>query len=141
MKKTSFLIVLSLAALVGCQTASQDFNGKTGYQVEQKTTTTATLTYTLASDRNPNKELRKLQDACQHTLGLHKTYNVKILDTQEIVSPRLDIDQSNLKLGKSHTSFGFSNTPNLNNSQEAYSARQLEETKPNILKVIRFNCS
>lgn len=142
MKKTTFLILFStISVLAACQSVSQQFNGQTGYQVEQKTASTATLSYTLASDRNPAREARKLQDACQHTLGQQKNYQIKVLSSQEINSPMAAVDSSSVAIGNTNTSFGFSHTPHLNNSQEAYAARQVEETRPNILKVIRFSCA
>ena len=142
MKKTISLLAIScFGLLVGCQSTSQQFNGKTGYQVEQHTANQATISYTLASDRNPAKEAIKLQDACKQTLGLQKNYQVQIVSSQEIANPIQQREQSNIQLGNSRTSFGFSNTPHLNNNQEAYAARQVDETKPAMLKIVRFTCS
>lgn len=142
MQKTTALILLGfIGTLAACQSVSQQYNGKTGYQVEQRTTSSATLTYTLASDRNPEREMKKLQDACAQTLGAQKTYQIKILDTREMVSPVTAAPHSeNIALG-SRTTFGFSNTPQTNNNTEAYAARQVEETRPSMLKVVRYTCS
>lgn len=143
MKKTTSLILLScITTLVACQNISQQYNGQTGFQVIQKTASTATLSYTLANnDRNENREARKLQNACQQTLGTQKTYQIKILDTQEIArSIAPETVPESIALGKS-TTFGFSNTPNINNNIESYATFQVDETRPSTLKIVRFTCS
>ena len=142
MSKTSCLILgLLTLSLSACQSISQQFNGETGYKVEQKNTSTATLVYTLASSQNPAREAKKLQDACQQILGQTKTYTIKIIDSQEIARPVTQTSvPDNIALG-SRTTFGFSNTPEMTKNNEAYSTRQVEETRPSMLKVVRYTCS
>ena len=142
MKKATLLSLAACTVLVtACQTTSQPFNGKIGYKVEQSSSTNAVLTYTLANDRNPAKEAQKLQHACQQTLGANKNYQIKILDTQEIATPANIVSTDNIKIGTTNTTFGFSNTPHLNSNQEGYAARQIEETHPQTLKIVRFSCA
>ena len=129
-------------ALAGCQTTPRQYNGITGYQIESQDNNSAILAYTLAgrADRELDKE--KLQRACQKVLNnSNKTFQLKVLSINEIANPAaIQAAQPGVQLGKSHTSFSLSNTPDLNNS-EGYATRQALETKPSTLRVVRYSCS
>ena len=142
MKIAISLLLIGANALLGaCQSTSQQFNGKTGFEIEQKNASSATIKYTLASTRNIGLENRKLQHACEQALGLQKTYQINILDSYETAAPQVSDTQAHMALGKTGTNFSFSNTPDLNHNSEAYAARQIEEVRPNMLKVVRYTCS
>ena len=142
MNKTKQLMLMVItASLAACQSTSQQFNGQTGYQIEQQTASNATLIYTLASKQNANREMQKLQDACQQTLGNTKVYTINIIDSQEIIANNTQaLVPTNVALG-TRTTFGFSNTPDMSKNNEAYSAQQVTETRPSTLKVVRYTCS
>ena len=143
MNKTKHVILMVItASLMACQTTSQQFNGQTGYQIEQQSASTATLIYTLASKQNATREMQKLHDACQQTLGNTKTYNINVIDSQEIIAnTATTASPNNVTLGNTRASFGFSNTPDMSKNNEAYSAQQITETRPTTLKVVRYTCS
>lgn len=131
-------IILSLAA---CQTTPKQYNGITGYQIENQSASTATLAYTLAGHSNRDLDNGKLQRACQKVLGENKTYQISILSTNEIANPAVNPqEQYGMQLGKSRTSIGLSNTPDLNSSQD-FATRQALETRPSTLQVVRYTCS
>lgn len=131
-------LILGLAA---CQTAPKQYNGTTGYQIENQTQTTATISYTLAGIKNRNLDNGKLQHACQKVLGAHKTYQISILSTNEIANPAAaPQEQYGIQLGKSRTSIGLSNTPDLNSSSD-FATQQALETRPSTLQVVRYTCS
>ena len=69
------LALSSMFVLTACQTTPRQYNGSTGYQIENKTETSATLAYTLASRNNQQIDERKLQRACQNVLGAQKVLN------------------------------------------------------------------
>ncbi len=139
-KKLLSCCVLALG-LSACQSTPQSHNGVTGYQIESRTENSATLAYTLALRTNETIEEYKLQKACQKVLGEHKTYKLTILSSNEIINPALaQQNPYGVQIGKSRTSFEFSNTPNLTNSED-YATRQALETKPSTLRVIRYTCS
>lgn len=140
MKKTNLLIIVSGTLLVAaCQSTPHQYNGVTGYKIENKTTTSATLTYTLAARGNSNVDEKKLQHACKQVLGMEKTYKISILSVNEIMNPTKQ-EQYGMQLGNSRATFGLSNSPDLNNS-EGYATRQALETRPTTLKVVRYTCS
>ena len=140
MKKTNLLIIVSGTLLVAaCQSTPHQYNGVTGYKIENKTTTSATLTYTLAARGNSDVDEKKLQHACKQVLGMEKTYKISILSVNEIMNPTKQ-EQYGVQLGNSRATFGLSNSPDLNNS-ESYATRQALETRPTTLKVVRYTCS
>ena len=140
MKKTNLLIIVSGTLLVAaCQSTPHQYNGVTGYKIENKTTTSATLAYTLAARVNSDVDEKKLQHACKQVLGMEKTYKISILSVNEIMNPTKQ-EQYGVQLGNSRATFGLSNSPDLNNT-EGYATRQALETRPTTLKVVRYTCS
>ena len=140
MKKTNLLIIVSGTLLVAaCQSTPHQYNGVTGYKIENKTKTSATLTYTLAARGNSDVDEKKLQHACKEVLGMEKTYKISILSVNEIMNPTKQ-EQYGVQLGNSRATFGLSNSPDLNNT-EGYATRQALETRPTTLKVVRYTCS
>ena len=140
MKKTNLLIIVSGTLLVAaCQSTPHQYNGVTGYKIENKTTTSATLAYTLAARGNSDVDEKKLQHACKQVLGMEKTYKISILSVNEIMNPTKQ-QQYGMQLGNSRATFGLSNSPDLNNS-EGYATRQALETRPTTLKVVRYTCT
>ena len=140
MKKTNLLIIVSGTLLVAaCQSTPHQYNGVTGYEIESKTTTSATLAYTLAARGNSEVDEKKLQHACKQVLGMEKTYKISILNVNEIMNPTKQ-EQYGVQLGNSRATFGLSNSPDLNNT-EGYATRQALETRPTTLKVVRYTCS
>ena len=140
MKKTNLLIIVSGTLLVAaCQSTPHQYNGVTGYKIENKTTTSATLAYTLAARGNSEVDEKKLQHACKQVLGMEKTYKISILSVNEIMNPTKQ-EQYGVQLGNSRATFGLSNSPDLNNT-EGYATRQALETRPTTLQVVRYTCS
>ena len=140
MKKTNLFLIISSAVLItACQSTPHQFNGVTGYQIENKTTTSATIAYTLAARNNQDLDEKKLQHACNQVLGIGKTYKISILSVNEIINTAQQ-EQYGVKLGNSRATFGLSNSPDFNNS-EGYATRQALEARPTTLKVIRYTCS
>lgn len=140
MKKTNLLIIVSGTLLVAaCQSTPHQYNGVTGYKIENKTTTSATMAYTLAARGNSEVDEKKLQHACKQVLGMEKTYKISILSVNEIMNPTKQ-EQYGVQLGNSRATFGLSNSPDLNNT-EGYATRQALETRPTTLKVVRYTCS
>ena len=140
MKKTNLFLIISSAVLItACQSTPHQFNGVTGYQIENKTTTSATIAYTLAARNNQDLDEKKLQHACNQVLGIGKTYKISILSVNEIINTAQQ-EQYGVKLGNSRATFGLSNSPDFNNS-EGYATRQALETRPSMLKVVRYTCS
>lgn len=140
MKKTNLLIIVSATLLVAaCQSTPHQYNGVTGYEIENKTATSATLAYTLAARGNSEVDEKKLQHACKQVLGMEKTYKISILSSNEIMNPTKQ-EQYGVQLGNSRATFGLSNSPDLNNT-EGYATRQALETRPTTLKVVRYTCS
>ena len=140
MKKTNLLIIVSGTLLVAaCQNTPHQYNGVTGYEIENKTATSATLAYTLAARGNSEVDEKKLQHACKQVLGMEKTYKISILSVNEIMNPTKQ-EQYGVQLGNSRATFGLSNSPDLNNT-EGYATRQALETRPTTLKVVRYTCS
>lgn len=138
------LIVLStfstLLLLAACQTKPQPYNGMAGYEIESVSPNTATLRYTLAANSKSQNEQKKLHRACQQVLGLNKNFNIQILSSSEIDNHQTQATSTGLRIGQSKTSFGLSNTPSSNNSED-YSTRQALENRPSTLKVVRYTCS
>ncbi|ENX12309.1 hypothetical protein F895_03236 [Acinetobacter sp. CIP 64.2] len=140
MKKTNLLLIVSGAlVLAACQSSPHQYNGMTGYQIENKTTSSATISYTLAARSNRDVDEKKLQHACKQVLGVEKNYKISVLSVNEIMNPAQQ-EQYGVKLGNSRTTFGLSNSPDLNNS-EGYATRQALEARPTTLKVVRYTCS
>ena len=142
MKKITFLgqgrLMLGLTA---CQTTPRHYNGVTGYQIENQSSNSATLAYTLSGRADRDLDEDKLQRACKKVLGENKSYKIAVLSVNEIINPQtVSNDQQSVQLGHSRTSFGLSNTPNLNNSED-YATRQALETRPSTLHVVRYTCS
>ena len=140
MKKTNLLIIVSATLLVAaCQSTPHQYNGVTGYEIENKTATSATLAYTLAARGNSEVDEKKLQHACKQVLGMGKNYKISILSSNEIMNPTKQ-EQYGVQIGNSRATFGLSNSPDLNNT-EGYATRQALETRPTTLKVVRYTCS
>ncbi|ENX04731.1 hypothetical protein [Acinetobacter courvalinii] len=140
MKKTNlFFLVSGTLLIAACQSSSHQYNGVTGYQIENKTTTSATIAYTLAAHSNRDIDEKKLQHACKQVLGAEKNYKISVLSVNEIMNPTQQ-EQYGVKLGNSRATFGLSNSPDFNNS-EGYATRQALEARPATLKVVRYNCS
>ena len=142
MKKTTLtslgFIVLALSA---CQTTPRQYNGMTGYQIENQSAHEATLAYTLSGRADRDLDVDKLQRTCKKVLGENKTYKIAVLSVDEIINPQASkVAESGVQIGQSHTSFGLSNTPSLNNGED-YATRQALETRPSTLKVVRYTCS
>ncbi|EKU56670.1 hypothetical protein KTH73_06270 [Acinetobacter courvalinii] len=140
MKKTNlFFLVSGTLLIAACQSSPHQYNGVTGYQIENKTTTSATIAYTLAAHSNRDIDEKKLQHACKQVLGAEKNYKISVLSVNEIMNPTQQ-EQYGVKLGNSRATFGLSNSPDFNNS-EGYATRQALEARPATLKVVRYNCS
>ncbi|MBJ8419575.1 hypothetical protein [Acinetobacter courvalinii] len=140
MKKTNlFFLVSGTLLIAACQSSPHQYNGVTGYQIENKTTTSATIAYTLAAHSNRDIDEKKLQHACKQVLGAEKNYKISVLSVNEIMNPTQQ-EQYGVKLGNSRATFGLSNSPDFNNS-EGYVTRQALEARPATLKVVRYNCS
>ncbi|AYO53558.1 MULTISPECIES: hypothetical protein [Acinetobacter] len=131
------LVVLALSA---CQTTPRQYNGVTGYQIENQTTDSATLAYTLSGRANSDLDVNKLQRACKKVLGETKTYKLNVLSVNEIINPQVAESKTGVQLGHSRTSFGLSNTQTANSS-ENYATRQALDTRPSTLHVVRYTCS
>ncbi len=141
MKKITFAgLSLVFLALSACQTTPSQYNGVTGYQIENQTADSATLAYTLSGRANTDLDVNKLQRACRKVLGENKTYKISVLSTNEIINPQVADTQSGVQLGHSRTSFGLSNTQSTNSS-ENYATRQALDTRPSTLHVVRYTCS
>ncbi len=142
MKKITFLgLGCLMLGLTACQTTPRQYNGVTGYQIENQSSNSATLAYTLSGRADRDLDEDKLQRACKKVLGENKSYKIAVLSVNEIINPQtVSNDQQSVQLGHSRTSFGLSNTPNLNNSED-YATRQALETRPSTLHVVRYTCS
>ena len=141
MKKITFTgLSLVFLALSAWQTTPRQYNGVTGYQIENQTADSATLAYTLSGRANTDLDVNKLQRACKKVLGENKTYKISVLSTNEIINPQIADTQSGVQLGHSRTSFGLSNTQSTNSS-ENYATRQALDTRPSTLHVVRYTCS
>ena len=141
MKKITFTgLSLVFLALSACQTTPRQYNGVTGYQIENQTADSATLAYTLSGRANSDFDVNKLQRACKKVLGENRTYKISVLSTNEIINPQVADTQSGVQLGHSRTSFGLSNTQSANSS-ENYATRQALDTRPSTLHVVRYTCS
>ena len=140
MKKTNLFFIMSGTLLItACQSSPHQYNGVTGYQIESKTATSATLAYTLAGRSNRDIDEKKLQHACKQVLGVEKNYKLSVLSVNATVNPT-HAAQYGVKIGNSRATFGLSNSPDLNNS-EGYATRQALEARPSTLKVVRYTCS
>jgi len=132
------LVVLALSA---CQTTPRQYNGVTGYQIENQSNNSATLAYTLSGRADRDLDNDKLQRACKKVLGENKTYKISVLSVNEIINPQIaSTEQNGVQLGHSRTSFGLSNTQSVNSS-ENYATRQALDTRPSTLHVVRYTCS
>lgn len=131
-------VVLGLSA---CQSTPRQYNGVTGYQIENQTATSATIAYTLAGRANRQLDESKLLRACQKTLNSQQAYTIKILSVNEIANPSLNqIEANSVQLGQSRTSFGLSNTQTINSSEDL-ATRQALDNRPSTLHVVRYSCS
>ena len=135
-----FLLGLTIGTLglTACQTAPQQFNGQTGYEILERSENTATLSYTLAG--RPSQDENRLQAACRQVLGSSKSYNIQIINSQEIVNPTPEQVQYGRQLGDSRTQISLSNTPDLYNSENP-GAREALDARPTTVRVIRYTCS
>lgn len=143
MKKIASILGLSLIgfALTACQTTPRQYNGMTGYQIENQGNNSATIAYTLAGRKDQQLDKNKLMRACQKVLGSNQNYALNVLSVNEIINPSLgQNDQKNIRLGHTRASFGFSNTQTSTSSDD-YATRQALETKPSTLSVVRYTCS
>lgn len=133
---------VTVLVLAACQTTPRTYNGTTGYQVESiSENSSATLAYTLSGRADRDLDEDKLQRACQKVLETNKKFKLTVLSINEIINPQTQSnEQTGLQLGQSRTSFGLSNTPSLNNSED-YATRQALETRPSTLHVVRYTCS
>lgn len=132
---------LTILTLAACQTTPRQYNGVTGFQIEDKTATTATIAYTLAGRANRDLDENKLQRACQKTLNTTQQYKLNVLSVNEIANPNFaQKDQQGVQIGQSRTSFGLSNTQGYN-STEDMGTRQALESRPSSLHVVRYTCS
>ncbi len=140
MNKTTIFLGLGLSSLLisACQTAPQQFNGQTGYEVLERSENAATLSYTLAG--RPSQDGNRLQAACRQVLGNSKTYNIQILSINEIPNPTAEQEQYGRQLGNSRTQISLSNTPDLYNSDNP-GAREALDARPTLMSVSRFTCS
>ena len=135
-----FAVLGVLAGLLSaCQSGAVQYNGATGLQIDSQTATTATLTYTIANRKNQQIDQKRLQSACQQVLGKTKQYQIEVLDVREVDNPTPS--NANMQtvpvLG---TQVGFSNTPNLYNS-EAYATQTALDARPSTLNVVQFRCA
>ena len=143
MKKIQRLIGFTVMTLAisACQTTPRQFNGMTGYQIENQGPNSATLADTLAGRADLKLDESKLQRACQKVLSSTQNYKISILSINEIMNPsRGQNDQQAVQLGQSRTSFGLSNTQSLNSSED-FATRQALESRPSSLQVVRYTCS
>lgn len=139
MQKLTTLLTITLATawLTGCQSTAKEFNGQSGFQVIEKSDTSAVLSYALSG--NTRNDLAKLQSACQQVLGSNKQYNVQVTSTSEIPNVA-DAPQFGRQIGQSNTKIGLSNTPDLYNSSSSATNAALE-ARPSTLRLFRFTCS
>lgn len=127
--------------LAACQTTPRQYNGSTGYQIENKSENSATIAYTLSARANQRLDEDKLQRACQKVLNPTQTYKISVLSINEIANPKANQhDSESLRLGQSRTSFGLSNTQSTGSSED-YATRLALESRPTTLQVVRYTCS
>lgn len=125
-------------ALVACQTP-RPYNGVTGYEVENKAENSATIRYIMGQRANQAINESRLQQVCQQVLGKQQQYQIQILSQQEVSAPKYQSAPDSVQVGDSRMKIGFSNSPDLHNS-EGYAGRQVNETRPNVLTVVRYQC-
>lgn len=130
-------VALVSVVLTACQTP-RPYNGATGYEIEAKSEQSATIRYTMAKRANQSINEARLQQICQQVLGKNTSYHVHIINQQEISAPNNQLNEG-VRLGESRMKVGFSNSPELHNS-EGYAGRQVNETRPNSLTVVRYQC-
>lgn len=143
MNNTIITFGLGLLTLVlsACQVAPRQYNGVTGYQVEDQTKDRLTISYTLASQKDLKLDESKLIKACQKVTGSNQAYKINVLSINEIPNPsQLLKDKESIQIGQSRASFGFSNSQSLNSDQDLATHQALENT-PNLLQVVRYTCS
>lgn len=143
MKKSHLILATSsiMVILTACQTTPRQFNGVTGYQIEDQSATSATIAYTLAGRANRDLDENKLQRACQKTFNSTKQYKLTVLSVNEIANPNFaQREKESVQLGQSRASFGFSNTQSYNSSDD-FATRQALDAKPSTLHVVRYTCS
>jgi hypothetical protein len=139
MKKTIGFSVLAMTIIIsGCQTTAHEFNGKSGYQVIEKTSSTASMNYILSGQAKYDHS--KLQASCKSVLGADKNYTVNVLNTQEIANTAVGAVEYGRPIGNSRTNISLSNTPDLYNSDNL-ATRDALDVQPALLRAIRYNCS
>lgn len=126
--------------LTGCQSTPRSYNGLTGYAVESKSETQATLAYTLAGRQNQQLDINKLQTACKKVLGSQKNYQIQVLSINEIANPKQYEESYGRQIGNTRTQFALSNTKELHSEQD-YATLQALEARPSTLHVVRYTCS
>lgn len=142
MKYLPQIIGLTMLAcgLSACQSTALPYNGVTGFVINAQTQDTATLTYTLATGKNQSVDAKRLQAACQQVLNKTKTYQLQIIDSQNINNPYPTQTQTMQTVPVIGAKMGFSNTPNLYNS-EAYATQTALDARPSTLSVVQYRCS
>lgn len=141
MKKTPLIICLTstIALLAACQNVPHRYNGTSGYEVENSTSNSATIRYTLAIKPSESVNQNKLQEACKKVLGKNQNYQIKILSTSEIINPANVQPQQGVNLGKTNAKFELANTNNQLGDNTA--ARNALGVRPDTLNVVRYQCS
>ena len=131
--------MLAMTIIVsGCQTTAHEFNGKSGYQVIEKTATTASMNYILSGQAKYDHS--KLQASCKSVLGADTNYTVNVLNTQEIMNTAVGSVEYGRPIGNSRTNISLSNTPDLYNSDNP-AALDVLNARPAFLRSIRYTCS
>ena len=134
------LITASAVLLGGCSSMPSAYNGITGYQILGKNADSARLSYTLAARSNQAFDQAKLQGACQKVLGAGKTYQIEILNVQEIVNPRQNETRYGVNVPKTKATFALSNTQGLYSNEDA-GMRQALDAQPSTLSNVVYRCS
>lgn len=143
LRKFPSLLLISVVGamlLAGCSSMPSAYNGVTGYQILEKNTDSARLSYTLAARSNQALDQRKLQGACQKVLGAGKSYQIEILNVQENANPRADETKYGVNLPKTKATFALSNTQALY-SNDDLATRQALEAQPSTLSTVVYRCS
>ena len=137
----SFVIGALSVSLMACQSTPRKFNGNTGYQIENQTENSATISYTMAGRANHDVDEQKLQRACQKTLNTQQRFDITIISVNEIANPNMEqTDRSGIQIGQSRATFGLSNTQSYNSSDDRATMAALE-ARPSTLNVVRYICN
>lgn len=141
MKKIAIATTISslLLSLSACQSTPQHYNGTTGYQIEQRNSNSAIISYTLATQSGNHINQEKLQNTCKKVLGATQNYRIDILSNSEIINPNNQPATYGVGIGQSRTSFELAQINNASDQNNA--ARNALNTHPNILNVVRYRCN